>query len=624
MSISSFKLSIPLKLLVVAIALIFPTVILLYLLMAEKDVRIDFGAKEIQGDAYLVPLKDNMRNASEHMLAHYRMLASGSVQKAELSKLQSAVSASLTALRQVDSKNGSGFAESEDRIKELEASWAQLTSKSSSLGRAASIQLHSDYIQKLRQTITYFGDQSNLILDPDLDTYYLMDLTLLRTPSIGENLYKMQMMTQEILRKESSTADEKTQLVVLLGLIRSDLNGLKSDVETAYANTKKPESLRQALDAASVEAQKQVAAYLDFIDKKVRSGEHTKAMMGGADSLFAKASASVYQLFDKSIVEEDKLLQVRIGAFEQSKVFTITWVLILIVAFLLLGSYFIAGILRAIRQLNDASRKVSEGFMDVQVEVRSGDELEVLAASFNQMIEQNNQTLMEVEMAKTTAEQEQDNLRRLVEETTNTVSELLSKQEIVSDNARIVAEAATEATEVSSTGEQAVTDSIDGVTKIKTQIESVAEKILELSARTQSIGEITATVDDIANQSKFLAFNASIEASKAGEFGKGFAIVANEIKNLSEESKEATEKIADILSEIQELTNTSVMLAEDATKLADIGVKLSNKSGEAITQLVFSIENSSEAAYQIASSSMEQQGDLKQLSDSMKQLVGEA
>ena len=621
MSLSSFKLSIPLKLLLVAIALVFPTVVLLYLLMTEKDKAIDFGTKEIYGNAYLVPLKNMMDAGPKHMLKHHQKMTVGGVNDAELKQLRGNLTSGISSLKNVDNQFGSDFKASAEQIAALEKAVKQLAGKTASMSVTASKAEHYQLVAKLREAFTYFGDQSNLILDPDLDFYYLMDLTLLRTPSIMQNMDRLQLLVQQILAKESASAQDKTDIVVLSGLINSDLEGLRTDINTTYANTAKPEELRQALEKATEQSQQKVKAYLSYVEKNVRQGSPTKGMFGNSTNLSEQARNAVLNLFDVSIVEENKLLQTRVDGFESSKLFTVSWVLVLIAAFLALGAFFIYGILRAINRLNEAAKFVSEGMMDVEVNVDSGDELEVLAQSFNNMISENTRSLMEIEMARADAENDQANLRTLVEGTTQSVTDIQSKSEIVADNARIVAEAAAEATTVSSEGEQAVTESIDGVNKIKAQIESVAEKILELSSRTQAIGEITATVDDLSQQSKFLAFNASIEASKAGEFGKGFAIVANEIKNLSEESKDATEKIAAILTEIQGLTNTSVMLAEDATKLADIGVELSNKAGESITQLVFSIENSAEAAYQISSSAIEQQTDLSQLSDQMQQLV---
>lgn len=219
------------------------------------------------------------------------------------------------------------------------------------------------------------------------------------------------------------------------------------------------------------------------------------------------------------------------------------------------------------------------------------------------------------------SEEDKQILESLVENITEEVNNIKSDSEIVTDNAKIVSEMSITSAGFSGEGEQAVAESISGVERIKRQIEDVAEKILELSSQTQAIGVIISTVDDIAKQSKFLAFNASIEASKVGEHGKGFAIVASEIKNLSEESKEATKKISEILNEIQGLTNNSVMLAEDATKLADAGYELSSTAGDSISKLSTSIQHSSEAAFQITSSAMEQQTRLESLVETLQTAI---
>ena len=108
----------------------------------------------------------------------------------------------------------------------------------------------------------------------------------------------------------------------------------------------------------------------------------------------------------------------------------------------------------------------------------------------------------------------------------------------------------------------------------------------DLSEQSTAIGEITATVADIAEQSNLLAVNAAIEAAKAGEQGKGFAVVAQEVKSLAEQSKQATGQVRSILSDIQKGINTAVMLTERGSKASEAGVKQSAVAGESIQVLV--------------------------------------
>jgi len=127
-----------------------------------------------------------------------------------------------------------------------------------------------------------------------------------------------------------------------------------------------------------------------------------------------------------------------------------------------------------------------------------------------------------------------------IAQTTTTVDELKTIAEQSVARAQEVAGASQRTVEVSLTGQRAVADSIASMSEIKGRVEGIAENILALSEQTQQIGEIIATVNDIAAQSNILALNASVEAARAGEAGKGFAVVAVEVRNLAEQSRQAT------------------------------------------------------------------------------------
>jgi methyl-accepting chemotaxis protein len=123
---------------------------------------------------------------------------------------------------------------------------------------------------------------------------------------------------------------------------------------------------------------------------------------------------------------------------------------------------------------------------------------------------------------------------------------------------------------------------------------------LSLSERTQQIGEIINTVNAIADQSKLLVLNASIEAARAGEEGRGFAVVAAEVRQLAEQSRRATARVGEILNEIQQATNTAVMVTEEGSKGAEHGMELVNRAGGAILKLAATLEGATQAAVQIA------------------------
>lgn len=208
----------------------------------------------------------------------------------------------------------------------------------------------------------------------------------------------------------------------------------------------------------------------------------------------------------------------------------------------------------------------------------------------------------------------------MVTQTTATVNEVRATVTETAERAQSVAETAQASIEVSRSGEQAVTDAIEGMQLIRRCVEDIADNILILSEHTQQIGEIIATVNRIADQSKMLALNASVEAARAGEEGKGFAVVAAEVRSLAEQSREATAQVRDILSEIQRATNAAVMVTEEGTKGVDHGVGLVDRAGRAIRELARTIEDNATAAVQIAASTRQQAVGMDQLTSAMQMI----
>ncbi len=193
-----------------------------------------------------------------------------------------------------------------------------------------------------------------------------------------------------------------------------------------------------------------------------------------------------------------------------------------------------------------------------------------------------------------------------VSETTTTVDEVKQTTIMSNQKAQYVAEIAQKTAQASEAGRKSVSESMEVMNRIRGQMESIAESIVRLSEQGQTIGEIIATVNDLAEQSNLLSVNAAIEAARAGEQGKGFAVVAQEVKSLAEQSKQATGQVRAILGDIQKATNSAVMATEQGNKAVEAGVAQSKQAGETISLLADSISAAAQASTQIAASSQQQ------------------
>ncbi|MBF0368157.1 MAG: hypothetical protein HQL52_01765 [Magnetococcales bacterium] len=166
----------------------------------------------------------------------------------------------------------------------------------------------------------------------------------------------------------------------------------------------------------------------------------------------------------------------------------------------------------------------------------------------------------------------------------------------------------------------AMEESVAAVREIRQRMENISEAIQALSHRTQRISEITAAVDNLAQQSKMVALNASIEAAKAGEAGKGFAVVADEVKNLAEQSHQFTSQVHRILEEIRHSTNQAVVASEEGGKGVDRGLAMMEETGALVENLSQVIRETAMASQQIGAAVRQEFTGIDQISIAMTEI----
>ncbi len=169
-------------------------------------------------------------------------------------------------------------------------------------------------------------------------------------------------------------------------------------------------------------------------------------------------------------------------------------------------------------------------------------------------------------------------------------------------------------------GTESVEQSILGIKASEEKMKLIAQTILDLSNHTQQIGDITSVVNTLAQQSKMLALNASIEASKAGEAGRGFAAVATEVRNLAEQSEQSTVQVQKILEDIRRTTEKAVTVTVEGEKTLDSGLKLIEKAGQVIQALSKMINDASISSQHIEASIRQEAVGIEQIVEGMNEI----
>lgn len=185
-------------------------------------------------------------------------------------------------------------------------------------------------------------------------------------------------------------------------------------------------------------------------------------------------------------------------------------------------------------------------------------------------------------------------------------------------NASLAAEAAKKAGHIAIEGGNSVKETIEGMNKVAQVVEKSAQTVQELGKSSDQIGEIVQVIDDIADQTNLLALNAAIEAARAGEQGRGFAVVADEVRKLAERTTKATKEIANMIKQIQKDTSEAVLAMTSGTVEVEKGKQLADKAGNALEEIIKGTQQVVDMITQVAAASEEQSSAAEQISKNVE------
>ena len=625
------------KLAMIVLVMALPFVTLAYLLVSGANVQVNVAKDELVGVQYLQALRGPMEHVAQHGALSAAVLDGDKELRTMQLAARQTVSNDLDRLANVDRQLGAKL-NTGSRVASIRKTWDELRSRIDNVNSRESSAQHIALSGQINDLLRASVDNSQLILDPDLDSYYLMDIAAMGIPESAQAL--------EQLRQAGLTGQAIDNN--LQDTVRGRVNRVRRSIDvSAEANSSNANRASAAVSGAVGSAENLIQL------ATTRQGK-------GSRDFYDRSTAIVsefYKVYDPLLDALNSALSARIGRL-QTDIFTRIAIAFVVLLLALGVAYWVyAGVNRQLKALTNLFGEVGMGNFEARSQVTSEDELGEMAEALNVIL---GGTLNMTVQSTEERDKMQDSISRLLEEVGNVGQGDLTKEAVVSEDAtgpiansfnymivqlrqiigdvqrttqvvsksaseiasttshlasgsetqsaqildasasidemsvsiQQVSQSATQAATVADRaqasakqGAETVKKTIHGMEAIRDQVQQTSKRIKRLGESSQEIGEIIQLISGIADRTSILALNASIQAAMAGEAGKGFAVVAEEVERLAERSTEATKKISGLIKSIQADTNEAMTAMEETTREVVDGSGLADEAGQKLADI---------------------------------------
>lgn len=378
------RLKYPQKFFLISLLFVLPLALVMNLLLSELDSRIEFTQKELYGIAYLRPISQLWQYIPRRQFILQQQLYKNTqksdkklqTQTQELLDLENKINQSHTTLSNVDRKLGR-IVQTGDKLSNLNFRWQSLRNNQNLLNFSN----HDLLLDQLNLFQVHVVDFSNLILDPDLDTYYLMDASAVNLPEMQKLLHRIMQTEAKIVFEKKVTNEKRALLISLTSLLDTYNNELVSNLERAFKNNPR-DNLRNSLNIPLRNLFVSVTEVNDYTNQLV-SPENNFSF---AESFYQQEMESTlndsFTLWQQVVDHLDELLGYRIQGFEQRKQFILIFVAVIFIAIIYLFIGFYLSVMRTVYQLDIASKQLALGG-ETSINLDSKDELSMVVRSFN-------------------------------------------------------------------------------------------------------------------------------------------------------------------------------------------------------------------------------------------------
>ncbi len=480
--------------------------------------------------------------------------------------------------------------------KSIRQDWELIQSQGLTWSQPDNVKRHSEMLTKVLQFMVDIADETELTLDPVMDTYYFMDTMVTKMPSMLEQM--------GITRASGTAALAKKELSPQLRIdLAAQVAQMSGALKAQNINLEKVLRFAPTLQGALSGPTKEFSEGAEKIFTLVRNdilGEKFETLPQDYFAMLTQEIDLGYKvMFDTLIPQFEQQLQARVDHARKVLMLEIGLAILvaLAVGYLGFGTYY--SVMNTVQDFSSGARRLADGDLTAEFDTNGADELHAAGKDFNGMAAAFRKLLGgvqgDVRQLNTAAEQLASSSQQISTSTAAqsdsassmaaAVEQMTVGVDHISRNAQDAQTYSRESDAVAAEGGRIVQAVVNEIQGIAHTVNQSAVAVEALGKQSEQISAIVGTIKDIADQTNLLALNAAIEAARAGESGRGFAVVADEVRKLAERTAKSTHEISEMILAVQTDTATAVSSMKQGVERVSTGVEQAQLAGEAIAKV---------------------------------------